>query len=340
MKAPVHQIKKAFEEELLRIESVSALEQLKIKYLGKKGAVLALMPLIRDLEPSERPAFGEQINALKQFVLQRIETLAKELSYQEMLSKIESERIDITLPGARTFVGRKHPIMQMLDQMIDILLSMGFSVQYSSEIEDEYYNYEGLNYPEDHPARDMQDTFYIDDKRTLLRSHCTSIQQHLLENHSPPIRVVAPGKCYRNETITSRSHVFFYQVDVVYIDKGVSFADLLATQEDFYSKVFNQKVEMRVRPSYFPFVEPGIEVDIRCTCCQGKGCVLCKQAGYLEVAGAGMVHPNILKTGGLDPDIYSGYAWGGGVERLFMLLHQVEDIRLFTQNDVRFLAQF
>ena len=227
----------------------------------------------------------------------------------------------------------------MLDEVIEILVGMGFSVQESPEIESEYYNYGGLNYPPDHPARDMQDTFYITPD-ILLRSHTTSIQQHMMENASPPIRILSPGKCYRNETITARSHVFFHQVDVLYIDKDVTFSDLLATKEEFYTKIFKQKIELRVRPSYFPFVEPGMEVDIKCSACAGSGCALCKHTGWLEVAGAGMVHPNVLKAGGIDPEVYSGYAWGGGIERLFMLRHGISDIRLFTENDVRFLSQF
>ena len=185
----------------------------------------------------------------------------------------------------------------------------------------------------------MQDTFYITPE-VLLRSHTTSIQQHIIENSSLPIRILSPGKCYRNETITSRSHVFFHQIDVLYIDKGVTFSDLLSAKEEFFTKIFCQKTKIRVRPSYFPFVEPGIEVDIRCTNCAGSGCQLCKQTGWLEVSGAGMVHPNVLKSGGIDPEIYSGYAWGGGIERLFMLRHGISDIRLFTENDMRFLSQF
>ena len=218
-------------------------------------------------------------------------------------------------------------------------MEWGFLCNILAEIETEYYNYGGLNYPLDHPARDMQDTFYID-KNTLLRSHTTTIQQHIMENTAAPIRVISPGKCYRNETITARSHVFFHQLDALYIEKNVTFADLLATKEEFYTKLFNKKIELRVRPSYFPFVEPGMEIDIHCTACLGKGCSLCKQTGWLEVCGAGMVHPNVLKEGGVDPEKYSGYAWGLGIERLFMLRHGISDIRYFTENDMRFLAQF
>ncbi len=213
---------------------------------------------------------------------------------------------------------------------------MGFSVQYGPDIDSDYYNYEGLNFPPDHPARDMQDTFYIT-KEMLLRSHTSNTQLRVMENHKPPIRIIAPGTVYRNETISSRSHVFFHQVEGLYIDKNVSFADLFATMDEFWSKLFHTKVKTRFRPSYFPFVEPGLEVDVACTSCNGKGCRLCKQSGWLEICGAGMVHPEVLKNGGIDPEEYSGYAWGMGIERLAMLRYGIKDIRMFTENDMRFL---
>ncbi|QVL56761.1 MAG: phenylalanine--tRNA ligase subunit alpha [Simkaniaceae bacterium] len=339
MKQRIEDLKQSFQTEIEKIEQTKDLEQLRVKYLGKKSPIQALMQDLRTCTPEERPEMGKLINNLKQDVSTQIDTHFQALEAKELLSRLSQENVDVTLPGRRKFLGKKHPLSQMLDEVIEILIGMGFSVQESPEIESEYYNYGGLNYPPDHPARDMQDTFYITPD-ILLRSHTTSIQQHMMENATPPIRILSPGKCYRNETITARSHVFFHQVDVLYIDKDVTFSDLLATKEEFYTKVFNQKIELRVRPSYFPFVEPGMEVDIKCTACAGSGCVLCKHTGWLEVAGAGMVHPNVLKAGGVDPEVYSGYAWGGGIERLFMLRHGISDIRLFTENDVRFLSQF
>ncbi len=339
MKEKVEELYHLFESDLNAIETVRDLEDLKVKYLGRKGPIQSLMKDLRHCDNEERPLMGKLINELKEQVASKVETQLSALKEKELSKRLSEEKIDVTLPGRSNFHGGKHPIVQMLDEVLEILKEMGFSVQYTSEIESEYYNYGGLNYPPDHPARDMQDTFYIS-KDILLRSHTTSIQQHMMEKCEPPIRIVAPGKCYRNETITSRSHVFFYQVDALYIDKGVTFADLLATKEEFYSRIFNQKVELRVRPSYFPFVEPGMEVDIKCTSCKGKGCTLCKKTGWLEVCGAGMVHPEVLKEGGIDPEVYSGFAWGGGIERLFMLRHGVTDIRLFTENNLRFLRQF
>jgi len=339
MKQKIEDLKQAFQLEIEKVQQTKELEMLRIKYLGKKSPIQALMQDLRTCSPEERPEMGKLINTLKQDVSAQIDTHFKALEAQELLSRLSEEKVDVTLPGRRKILGKKHPLSQMLDEVIEILVGMGFSVQESPEIETEYYNYGGLNYPPDHPARDMQDTFYITPD-ILLRSHTTSIQQHMMENTAPPIRILSPGKCYRNETITARSHVFFHQVDVLYIDKDVTFSDLLATKEEFYTKIFKQKIELRVRPSYFPFVEPGMEVDIKCTACGGSGCPLCKHTGWLEVAGAGMVHPNVLKAGGIDPDVYSGYAWGGGIERLFMLRHGISDIRLFTENDLRFLSQF
>ncbi|MCB1084481.1 MAG: phenylalanine--tRNA ligase subunit alpha [Chlamydiia bacterium] len=339
MKQKIQDLKDAFQSEIQNIIKAKDLEPLRIKYLGKKSPIQALMQGLKDCSPEVRPEMGQLINTLKSEVTTLLEEARKTLEHRELSARLKEETIDVTLPGKKLRQGALHPLTQMLDEVAQILIGMGFSIQESPELESEYYNYGGLNYPPDHPARDMQDTFYITPD-LLLRSHTTSIQQRMMEQHAPPIRIAAPGKCYRNETITSRSHVFFHQVDVLYIDKGVTFSDLLATKEEFYSKIFKQKVHLRVRPSYFPFVEPGMEVDIRCTACAGSGCPLCKQTGWLEVAGAGMVHPNVLKEGGIDLKVYSGYAWGGGIERLFMLKHGISDIRLFTENNLEFLHQF
>jgi len=339
MKQKIEALKKSFKSEIENATVAKDLEQIRVKYLGKKSPIQALMQDLRGCSPEERPEMGKLINTLKQEVSAEIDTHHETLQSKELSLRLIEEKVDVTLPGRRSNLGGMHPLSQMLMEVTEILIGMGFSVQECPEIETEYYNYGGLNYPPDHPARDMQDTFYITPD-ILLRSHTTSIQQHMMENVQPPIRILSPGKCYRNETITSRSHVFFHQVDVLYIDKDVTFSDLLATKEEFYAKIFKQKIDLRVRPSYFPFVEPGMEVDIKCTSCAGSGCVLCKHTGWLEVAGAGMVHPNVLREGGIDPEVYSGYAWGGGIERLFMLRHGISDIRLFTENDTRFLSQF
>ncbi len=339
MKDQITKLKETFQQEIASITTSKDLEQLKVKFLGKKGPIQGLMQSLKDCPSEERPHVGKSINDLKEHMSLAIDAYLINLSSQEQELALGSEKEDLTLPGKKRFLGRAHPISQMLQEVLDILIQMGFSVQTSPEIESDYYNYGGLNYPEDHPARDMQDTFYIS-KDMLLRSHTTSIQQRMMEKHKPPLRIVSYGKCYRNETITARSHVLFHQIDGLYIDKHVTFADLLAVKKELYSKIFNKEVKLRIRPSYFPFVEPGMEIDILCTSCDGKGCKLCKHTGWLEVCGAGMVHPEVLKQGGLDPEQYSGIAWGGGIERLFMLRHGISDIRLFTENDYRFLEQF
>ncbi|MCP5492062.1 MAG: phenylalanine--tRNA ligase subunit alpha [Chlamydiales bacterium] len=335
----ISNLRHQFQADLSKASTSQDVEALRIRYLGRKSPVQDLMKSLKDCSEEERPKAGKLINELKQEIATAIEAVAEQFYNEELDKRLKNETIDVTEPGRKRFLGRAHPISQMIDEITDVLKEMGFSIQLSPEIETEFYNYWGLNFPPDHPALDMQDTFYID-KDLLLRSHTTNIQQRIMESQIPPIRIASPGKCYRNETITSRSHVLFHQVDVFYVDMGVTMSDLLATLETFYSKIFHKNVNMRTRASYFPFVEPGIEVDIQCTACGGTGCRLCKDTGWLEVCGAGMVHPEVLKQGGIDPETYSGFAWGGGVERLFMLRHGVRDIRQFTDNDVRFLKQF
>jgi phenylalanyl-tRNA synthetase alpha chain len=335
----ISQLRQEFLVELKVAITSKDLENLKIKYLGKKGPVQALMLELRNCTSEERPLLGKQINDLKDDFLAQSEETLNRMKNQEMEERFAEEAIDPTLPGRRCNLGRMHPVMQTMDRAIDVFIGMGFSVQLGPEVETDYYNFEGLNFAADHPARDMQDTFYLNNE-WLLRTHTTNVQVHVMEENRPPIRVIAPGRVFRNETVSARSHVFFHQLDGFYIDRHVSFADLYATMEEFWSKLLGEQVITRFRPSYFPFVEPGMEVDVRCTACRGKGCRLCKQSGWLEVCGAGMIHPNVLKKANIDPDQYSGFAWGMGIERPTILAHDIRDIRLFWQNDLRFLSQF
>lgn len=339
MHEKIEQLKRQFESEIERVASSIDLENVKIKYLGKKGPIQELMKALKEVAANDRPATGKIINDLKEYIASSIDHIEQRLIAQEDAKRLEHETLDIALPGRQHFAGRKHVINQVLDDMVDILISMGFSVQSGPDIDTDYYNFEALNFAADHPARDMQDTFYIA-PNVLLRTHTSNVQVRFMESHQPPIRIIAPGKVYRNETITARSHVFFQQVEAIYIDKDVSFADLQLTMTEFLSKLFHTEVETRFRPSYFPFVEPGMEVDLRCLNCKGQGCSLCKHSGWLEVAGAGMVHPAVLKSANIDSEVYSGFAWGMGVERLVLLKHGVKDIRMFTENDMRFLRQF
>jgi phenylalanyl-tRNA synthetase alpha chain len=332
-------VRKEFVQELKTAQNSSAIEQLRVKFLGRKGPIQELMKLLRDADDEGRRTLGKAINDLKEDVAQALAAALEALGSQELAQQLAAEKLDITLPGRRRPTGRKHPVTETMDEILDILSTMGFSVQYGPDIDTDYYNFEALNFTADHPARDMQDTFYITPS-VLLRTHTSTIQARMMEQTRPPIRIVAPGKAYRNETITARSHVFFHQIEGFYVDKGVTFADLLATLKELYSKLFGDQVEIRSRPSYFPFVEPGMEVDISCCNCQGNGCPLCKHTGWLEIAGAGMIHPEVLRNGDIDPEVYSGYAWGMGVERVVMLKRGIKDIRLFAENDLRFLQQF
>jgi phenylalanyl-tRNA synthetase alpha chain len=335
----IGQLRTRFLQDLRETGTAKDIEDLKVKYLGRKGPIQSLMLGLKGCHAEERPHFGKLINDLKEELVLHCDNSLLRLSEEELQERLSKESIDSTLPGRRPNLGRVHPLTQMHDQAVDILIGMGFSVRLGPNVDTDYYNFGALNFPKDHPARDMQDTFYIT-AEWLLRTHTSTVQIHTMEGFAPPIRIIAPGRCYRNETISSRSHVFFHQIEGLYIDRHVTFADLFATMQELWSKLLGEQVVTRFRPSYFPFVEPGVEVDVRCTACRGSGCRLCKETGWLEVCGAGMVHPNVLKNCNIDPEIYSGYAWGLGIERLALLQREIPDIRMFTQNDLRFLSQF
>ncbi len=339
----IEQVRMDVERELSSSLYVKEVEAVKVKYLGKKSPIQQLMRLLKDMSEAERPLAGKLINDLKEQITVKCDGTLDRMLAKEEAERLQTEILDVTLPGRRRFLGRPHVVMQLLDQVIDILVGMGFSVQYGPDVETDYYNFEALNFAHDHPARDMQDTFYVgteDGAKRLLRTHTSNTQVRVMEQNKPPIRIIAPGKCYRNEDVTARSHVLFHQVEGLYIDKNVSFADLMATLREFLQKLFDRPLKTRFRPSYFPFVEPGMEVDVECLHCNGQGCGTCKRSGWLEVLGAGMVHPQVLRNGGLNPEEYSGYAWGMGIERLLMIKCGVPDIRFFMENDIRFLRQF
>lgn len=339
MDEAIKKIKEEFNSEIERATSSTDIDQLKTKFLGKKGPVQQLMKSLKDVSHEERPLVGKLINDLKVELSDRCLHTFEDLLHKEEKAKLESQSVDVTLPGRRSSTGRAHPITQALDEILSIFKEMGFSIQYGPNLESDFYNFEALNFDDDHPARDMQDTFYFS-KDMLLRTHTSNIQVRLMEQEKPPIRIACPGKAFRNENISARSHVFFHQIDGMYIDKNVTFADLLATLKTFFKRIFKRDIKMRFRASYFPFVEPGLEADIECLVCSSKGCKICKETGWLEVAGAGMIHPNVLRAGRVDPEEYSGFAWAFGIERLIMLLYNIKDIRSFTENDQRFLKQF
>lgn len=325
--------------EVEKVSTLKELEALKIKFLGKKGIVHALMEELRQCSVEQKPALGKKINEFKQHVHEVIENQWTILSEVALEEQLRQEKIDVTLPSHLPVKGGTHVITKILDRALDILKEMGFAVVSSPHIETEHYNFEALHFPEDHPARDLQDTYYLS-KSWLLRTHVTAVQARILEKSSPPIRVVSAGKCFRNEEVCARSHVAFHQIDGFYVDENVSFCSLLYTLELFLKKMFSADLQVRFRPSYFPFVEPGLEADISCTLCSGTGCPICKHTGWLEVLGAGMIHPHVLAAAGLDSEKYTGFAWGMGIDRLALLLHSIPDLRLFHQNDLRFLRQF
>ncbi|MEN9654867.1 MAG: phenylalanyl-tRNA synthetase alpha chain [Chlamydiota bacterium] len=335
----IHELRLQFMQDLRDSNTSRELEQIKVKYLGKKGPVQSLMHELKRASVEERPQLGKLINDLKEELAAHLEHSALRLQKEEMQARFITEKLDPTLPGLQPNLGKLHPVQQMIDRVVSILVGMGFSVRLGPDVDLDHYNFGGLNFPPDHPARDMQDTFFLGPD-LLLRTHTSNVQVHVMEKEKPPIRVIAPGRCFRNEDISARSHVFFHQVEGFYIDKNVSLADLFATMNEFLTQLFGQTAVTRFRPSYFPFVEPGLEVDVRCAHCQGDGCRLCKHTGWLEILGTGMIHPNVLSQAGIDPEEYSGFAWGMGIERLVIDQHKIPDIRLFTGNDLRFLKQF
>ena len=339
MKERIEKIKTQSREEISNSPDLERLNELRVKYLGRKGELTLMLRELPKLSPEERPLFGKELNLFKGELTSLIEHRQKELERIEEEKRQEQQAIDVTLPGREQELGKKHIITQTLDEIIDILTSMGFNVEYGPEVENDYYNYEALNFPPDHPARDMQDTFYINDE-LLLRTHTSPTQIRVMERIQPPVRVIMPGKCFRNEAINTRSHIMFHQIEGLYVDVGVTFADLKATLETFLRRYFGQETQLRFRPSFFPFTEPSAEVDVSCFLCKGEGCRVCKHSGWLELLGAGMVDPKVFESVNYDPEKYTGFAWGMGLERIIMMKYGIDDIRLFFENDLRFLRQF
>ncbi|HTN07855.1 phenylalanine--tRNA ligase subunit alpha [Agriterribacter sp.] len=315
-----------------------AAEQFRITYLGTKGLIKNLMGEMKQVPADRKKEFGQILNEFKQFTEERYNAL-KEAGTNSQGSSVAA--IDLSLPGDVIPVGSRHPISMMRNRIVSIFQRLGFSVAEGPEIEDDWHNFTALNLPEYHPARDMQDTFYIStDPAWLLRTHTSNIQIREMEKGILPLRIICPGRVYRNETISARSHCFFHQVEGLYIDENVSFADLKQTLYFFVKEMYGNDIKVRFRPSYFPFTEPSAEMDISCQLCKGKGCNVCKYTGWLEILGCGMVHPKVLENCHIDPDKYTGFAFGMGVERPALLKYGINDIRLFSENDVRFLRQF
>ncbi len=314
------------------------LDDVRVAYLGKKGELTGLLKGLGKLDAAERPKAGALINEAKEALQATLEQRKNELEHAQLAQSLAQESVDITLPGRRPDQGGLHPVTQAMYRIEDIFVGAGYSVVTGPEVENDYYNFEALNIPAHHPARAMHDTFYFGDGQ-LLRTHTSPSQVHTMENQPPPIRVICPGRVYRRDSDLTHSPMF-HQVEGLVVDEGISFADLKGTVTDFVRKFFEKDLAVRFRPSYFPFTEPSAEVDVQCVHCMGNGCRVCSHTGWLEVMGCGMVHPNVLEMSGIDSEVYSGFAFGFGGDRLAMLLYEVDDLRLFFENDVRFLRQF
>lgn len=325
------------EIEAASVANIDDVESFRIKYLGTKGLVKLIMGEMKNVPNEQKKQAGQLLNEFKIFV----ETKFDDLKAQFENTDTDASHIDFSLPGDAIAVGTRHPLSIVRNRIVSIFKRLGFAIAEGPDIEDDWHNFGAMNLPEDHPARDMQDTFYIQQNPSwLLRTHTSSVQARVMETQKPPIRVICPGRVYRNETISARAHCFFHQVEGLYIDENVSFADLKQTLYFFVQEMFGKDIKVRFRPSYFPFTEPSAEMDISCLICEGKGCNVCKHTGWVEILGSGMVHPKVLENFGIDSNKYTGFAFGMGVERITQLKYRVNDLRLYSQNDVRFLQQF
>lgn len=339
MKQQLENIENAAMTEASSSDSIKALDELRIKYLGKKGELTAILKQMGKLSSEERPVIGQLANKVRQDIEEAITSKMSALKAKEKERKMAAESIDITLPGKQQSIGKLHPLKIVENEIKEIFLGMGFSVADGPEVEFDYYNFEALNLPPDHPARDTQDTFYITNN-ILLRTQTSSVQVHVMENQKPPIRIISPGCVYRSDAVDATHSPLFHQIEGLVVDKGITMSDLKGTLETLMKKLYGNDCKIRLRPHHFPFTEPSAEVDVMCFNCHGEGCRICKGEGYIELLGAGMVHPKVLEGCGIDSSVYSGFAFGMGLERIVMRRFNISDMRLLFENDLRFLEQF
>lgn len=339
MKQALEQIRKTALDTLHAVNEVKAVEEIRVRFLGKKGELTAILKQMGGLSAEERPVIGQLANEVRAFIEQQIEARATELKAAGISARLAAETLDVTMPGKRRSIGKKHPLSLVLEEVQDLFIGMGFSIVQGPEVEYDYYNFEALNIPKNHPARDTQDTFYITDN-IVLRTQTSPVQIRTMENQKPPIRVIAPGRVYRSDAVDATHSPVFHQIEGLVVDKGITMADLKGTLEIFVKKLYGEDSVVRFRPHHFPFTEPSAELDIQCFSCHGEGCRLCKGEGWIEILGCGMVHPKVLSTCGIDPEEYSGFAFGMGLERVVMRRFNIDDLRLFYENDLRFLQQF
>ncbi len=335
----LEQIRAEAEAAIGQAGSLQELDAVRVKYLGKKGELTAVVKTMGQLSPEERPKVGQMANEVREVLTAGIDKHGELLKAAQQELKLKAETIDVTLPGTKVEIGHKHPLSIVLDEVKEIFLGMGFEVVGGPEVEWDYYNFEALNIPKDHPARDTQDTFYITENM-LLRTQTSGVQIRTMENKKPPIRMIAPGRVFRSDAVDATHSPLFHQIEGMAIDEGVTMADLKGTLETFAKKLYGEETKIRLRPHHFPFTEPSCEIDVSCFKCGGCGCSMCKGEGWIEILGGGMVHPKVLRTGGIDPDKYSGFAFGVGLERIAMFRFGLDDMRLLYENDVRFLDQF
>ena len=339
MKEKLQGILQTAKEQLAAAKDSRALDEARVKFLGKKGELTALLKGMKDVAAEERPVVGQLINDVRAEIETIIDKQKKLIEQAALEKKLEAETIDVTLPGEDVVIGKKHPLNIVLDEFKEIFLGLGFSIAEGPEVELDHYNFEALNIPKDHPARDTQDTFYITDN-ILLRTQTSSVQVHVMENQKPPIRVISPGRVYRSDAVDATHSPLFHQIEGLVVDKGITMADLKGTLELLMQRLYGDDCKIRLRPHHFPFTEPSAEVDVMCFQCHGKGCRMCKGEGYIELLGAGMVHPKVLEGCGIDSSAYSGFAFGLGLERIAMRRYNIGDMRLLYENDYRFLEQF
>ncbi|WP_123054334.1 phenylalanine--tRNA ligase subunit alpha [Clostridium sp. JN-1] len=339
MKQKLESIKDNALECLKNVKNSSDIDNIKVKYLGKKGELTQILRSMKDLSKEERPIIGKMANEIRTSLENAMGESLKNIKDKEKNEKLKNEVVDISMPGIRQNLGKRHPLEQTLDQMKETFTSMGFTIEEGPEVELDYYNFEALNIPKNHPARGEQDTFYINNN-TVLRTQTSPIQVRTMEKQKPPIKMIAPGKVYRSDSVDATHSPIFYQMEGLVVDKGVTFADLKGTLEAFAKKMLGDNISTKFRPHHFPFTEPSAEMDVTCFVCHGEGCRVCKSEGWIELLGCGMVHPQVLRNCGIDPEVYSGFAFGLGVDRMVMLKYGLDDIRQLYESDMRFLNQF
>lgn len=339
MKEKIEEIRKSAKEKLVEIQNLQELQDLKVKYLGKKGELTSILKGLGSLSAEERPKVGSMVNELRDEIEKSVQEVESSIKAKLLEQKLEKEKIDVTMPSKNVNLGTKHPITQIIDEVKEIFLGMGYSIADGPEVETTHYNFDQLNTPADHPARDLQDTFYITED-VILRTQTSPVQARVMENQKPPIKIICPGAVYRSDTLDATHSPVFHQIEGLVVDKNIKMSDLKGTLEMFAKNCLGPNTKIRFRPHHFPFTEPSAEADVSCFVCGGKGCRVCKGEGWIELLGCGMVHPNVLKNCGIDPEEYSGFAFGFGVERIAMAKFGIDDLRLLYENDARFLKQF